>query len=143
MVRGVVPAEAIAGYAADAERRTVPLGYVIVVLLAGSAGALVYWASMRYSAGADAPERHDAPELTPREEGAEVGAAGEGGPAPAAPPGTAYIPVVRSRGSWQSRLGGVMGLAIAVAVGAATTAFVLYEAGHIITKLLTDAANNG
>ena len=36
-----------------------------------------------------------------------------------------------------------MGLVIAIVIAAATAAFVLYQAGHIITKLLTDAANSG
>jgi len=121
------------------------LGYVIVLLLAALAGGLVYWASMRYSGGAGAFE-NDASSMR-TENGADEGdtppngADAERPPAPA--PGTAYIPVVPTRGSWQSRLGGLMGLVIAVVIAAATTAFVLYQAGHIITKLLTDAANSG
>lgn len=123
------------------------MGYVIVLLLAGLAGGLVYWASMRYSGGAETSE-NDASSMQDEngaDEGRETrlpnGASSESPPAPA--PGTAYIPVVPTRGSWQSRLGGLMGLVIAVVIAAATTAFVLYQAGHIITKLLTDAANSG
>ncbi len=123
------------------------MGYVIVMLLAVLAGGLVYWASMRFSGGADALENDGSPMRTEtgadedRETQSGNGADAEG--PPASTPGTAYIPVVPTRGSWQSRLGGVMGLVIAIVVAAATTAFVLYEAGHFITKLLTDAANSG
>jgi len=123
------------------------LGYVIVLLLAALAGGLVYWASMRYSGAAGTSEGDGASETTgdgaddDREARSAKGADPETPPTPA--PGTAYIPVVPTRGSWQSRLGGVMGLVIAVVIAAATTAFVLYQAGHIITKLLTDAANSG
>jgi hypothetical protein len=123
------------------------LGYVIVLLLAALAGGLVYWTSMRYSGGVGAPQgdgssiRDDDGVDEGRESRPANGADTEGPPAPA--PGTAYIPVVPTRGSWQSRLGGVMGLVIAIVIAAVTTAFVLYQAGHIITKLLTDAANSG
>ena len=122
------------------------MGYVIVLLLAALAGGLVYWASMRYSGAAGTSEGDGASKRTEdgaddREARSAKGADPETPPTPA--PGTAYIPVVPTRGSWQSRLGGVMGLVIAVVIAAATTAFVLYQAGHIITKLLTDAANSG
>lgn len=134
------------------------MGYVIVVLLAALAGGLVYWASMRFSDGADAPAGDGpvsvADEPTPErggessdaagaalDTGTEIEAADEASPSPA--PGTAYIPVLRTRGSWQGRLGGIMGLVIAVAVAAATIAFALYEAGHFISKMLSGATGNG
>lgn len=123
------------------------MGYVIVLLLAALAGSLVYWASMRYAGGAGASD-DDAAASTGTANGDEWregepsnGTDAEGLSAPGT--GTAYIPVVPTRGSWQSRLGGVMGLVIAIVLAAATTAFVLYQAGHLITKLLTDAANSG
>jgi hypothetical protein len=114
------------------------LGYVIVLLLAALAGGIVYWASMRF-ARSDEASPSGAWDTDARSEGTN---GGEGSP-PVASAGTAYIPVTESRGSWQGRLGGVMGLVIAVVAAAATTAFVLYEAGHIISKLLSGAANNG
>ena len=123
------------------------LGYVIVMLLAVLAGGLVYWTSMRYSGGADASGSDGSSFLAEngtdddRESRPRDGAETEGRPASA--PGTAYIPVLPTRGSWQSRLGGIMGLVIAIVIAAAATALVLYEAGHIISKLLTDAANGG
>jgi hypothetical protein len=129
------------------------LGYVIVVLLAALVGGLVYWASMRYSGDADAPrDEGSARDATHSEtdgggflEGAHAAAPEDAGDdAPSDPtPGTTYIPVLRSRGSWQGRLSGVMGLVIAVAVAAAAAAFVLYEAGHVISRLLTGAASSG
>jgi hypothetical protein len=130
------------------------LGYVIVLLLAVAAGGLVYWASMRFAGEAD-PSRADDPPAsgTPRpgERGSASASADDGGtddgdleaPPGNGLPGTAYIPVVSARGSWQGRLGGVMGLVIAVVVAAATIAFVLYEAGHIISKLLSGATGSG
>ena len=122
------------------------MGYVIVLLLAALAGGLVYWASMRYAGGAGAADDDGSSmPVEDADEGRETRAADgadTGGP-PTPTPGTAYIPVVPTRGSWQSRLGGVMGLVIAIVIAAVTAAFVLYQAGHIITKLLTDAANSG
>ena len=121
------------------------MGYVIVLLLAALAGALVYWASLRFAGDAGAPQGsdealEDQPDGdAPRSEGANGGTDAP----PAASAGTAYIPVTESRGSWQGRLGGFMGLVIAVVVAAVTAALVLYEAGHIISKLLSGAANNG
>lgn len=123
------------------------MGYVIVLLLAALAGGLVYWASMRYAGGARAAD-NDGSSMQGEDDADEgretrpADGADTGGP-PTPTPGTAYIPVVPTRGSWQSRLGGVMGLVIAIVIAAVTAAFVLYQAGHIITKLLTDAANSG
>ncbi|MGZ5294562.1 MAG: hypothetical protein ACXWH5_11305 [Actinomycetota bacterium] len=123
------------------------MGYVIVLLLAALAGGLVYWASMRYS-GAAGVSDNDGSSMRAEDdadEGRETRPANgaDTGGTPTPTPGTAYIPVMPTRGSWQSRLGGVMGLVIAIVIAAATAAFVLYQAGHLITKLLTDAANSG
>ena len=120
------------------------MGYVIVVVLAVLAGGAVYWASMRFAV--DHPAGSEpATESRSEDAGRSTREAGEtrepdAGP-PVASPGIAYIPVVRSRGSWQGRLSGAMGLVIAVVVAAATTALVLYEAGHIISSLVGHAAN--
>jgi hypothetical protein len=124
------------------------LGYVIVVLLAAAAGGLVYWASMRFAGGSsEAPGDGSAIGVGGRaDEDREIRAPNGGderGAPPKAPEGTAYIPVVPTRGSWQSRLGGIMGLVIAIVIAAAIVAFALYQGGHIISKLLTDAANSG
>jgi len=130
------------------------LGYVIVVLLAALAGGLVYWASMRFAGdagqpGGDGPtdaldergQGREGPERGAETNEAAPRAEAQNGPPSAPGPGTAYIPVLRARGSWQGRVSGIMGLVIAVAIGAATTAFVLYEAGHIISKLLSSSGN--
>ena len=126
------------------------MGYVIVLLLAALAGGLVYWASMRFAGAADAregggeavplDERNDDVRRSERE---HTEASGGTDAPPVASAGTAYIPVTESRGSWQGRLGGVMGLVIAIVVAAATTALLLYEAGHFISKMLSGAANSG
>jgi len=122
------------------------LGYVIVLLLAALAGALVYWASLRFAGDAGVSDGSDEAPFEDQPDGdaprSETANGGTDAP-PAASAGTAYIPVTESRGSWQGRLGGFMGLVIAVVVAAVTAALVLYEAGHIISKLLSGAANNG
>ncbi|MEO8476764.1 MAG: hypothetical protein ABI572_06895 [Actinomycetota bacterium] len=123
------------------------MGYVIVVLLAVLAGGSVYWASMRFAVdhtagsepGADSRSEDDGGSTLETRERRETGEPDARPPVPA--PGMAYIPVVSSRGSWQGRLSGAMGLVIAVVVAAATTAFVLYEAGHLISSLVGHAAN--
>lgn len=125
------------------------MGYVIVLLLAAIAGGLVYWASMRFAGDADpsgggatSPSEWGAAE-TERAPADAREADGDPEPPNAGLPGTAYIPVVSSRGSWQGRLSGVMGLVIAVVVAAATIALFLYEAGHIVSKMLSGATSTG
>jgi hypothetical protein len=50
-------------------------------------------------------------------------------------PGTA-VPVVGTRLSWHSRLGGVLGLIVAVGIGAVAVALAAYAAGSMLARLV-------
>jgi hypothetical protein len=58
-------------------------------------------------------------------------------------PGTAYLPVFTSAPSWQTRLIGLIGLVLMVAAAGALLAIALYQAGALIARLLSQAADNG
>ena len=55
-------------------------------------------------------------------------------------PEGAYVPVSPASPSWHSRLGGVMGLVIAVTGAALGIAAGLYLVGHLVARLLHSAA---
>ena len=125
------------------------VGLVLVVAIAVAVGVLVY----RLTADGDpSPSAAD-----PRSEG-EMWAGGEvigeqrgeaGGnaagrgiaappePGPDAPEG--YIPVGASATSWHARLGGAMGLVIAVAIGAIGLALSLWAVVSLVARLMSDA----
>jgi hypothetical protein len=117
-------------------RGVVVLGYAIVMVLAVAVGMLVYRISM--SVGA----------TTAPADVEEWRATASGTNAPAAEPnimvggpeGEHYIPVSAGRPSWHSRLGGAMGLLVAVTAAALILAFTLYETGSLIVRLLSSAA---
>jgi hypothetical protein len=56
---------------------------------------------------------------------------------PAIPDG--YIPVAPASPSWHARLGGLMGLVIAVGAGAIALALSLYAIGSLIARLVSGA----
>jgi hypothetical protein len=115
------------------------LGYIVVVLVALGVGAGVYRFSMDFGAARDASvveEWKDDPAPS-------AGGFGAGGEVPASPSGRSYIPIAPGRPSWQSRLGGVMGLVVAVSLAAAALALGLYEIGSLIARLLSNAAKSG
>jgi len=68
------------------------------------------------------------------------GTAGAGGPPTAMQPGS-YVPVTPSEPSWHSRMGGVMGLVIAVTIAALGIAFALYMVGQTIVHLIHSAGS--
>lgn len=111
------------------------MGYVVVLVLAVGVGAAVYWISMRWGPGAP-PDVEEWKGTEP----VAGGAALEAGAVPVPPNGGSYIPVTPGRPSWQSRLGGVMGLVLAVSVAAIVLALALYEAGSLIARLMSDAS---
>jgi hypothetical protein len=110
------------------------LGYVLVVVIAIGAGCGVYFVAMQV--GAPPPRARDVEEWkgTGRstEEPGEV--VTETGYAPVAPPD---IP------SWHSRLNGTVGLVLAVSLAAVTLAIAMYQVGHLIARLMSQAANTG
>ena len=54
-------------------------------------------------------------------------------------PEAGSIPVVGARPSWHSRLGGALGLLVAVGLGAIAIAGTLYLAGTMIARLISNA----
>lgn len=109
--------------------------YVLILASSVGVGVLVYRLSVRVggasrssSAGAVAEGYNDAP------------AGPSAGPTA---PGTAYLPVSTSEPSWQSRLIGLLGLVLMVAAAGTLLAIALYQAGALIARLLSHAAESG
>lgn len=125
----------------------VPVETVLVLAIAVAVGVLVY----RLTAGGD--DRPGRAETAAPGTDDDVGrwTGGEAPPAAsspstrspalrersaAAPPG--YIPVAPGVPSWRARLGGVMGLVIAVAVGAIALALSLWALVSFVARLFSD-----
>jgi hypothetical protein len=110
-------------------------GYIIVALLAVAVGVAVYWVAMRFAPVAREPEPQAAPDTGFVDDVGTPAAV----PTPVAPPeGGAYIPVSDVRPSWQRRVVGLIGLLIAIVVGAAAAAFALYLLVEVITSFVTE-----
>ena len=121
------------------------MGSVLVFGVAIAVGVLVF----RLTAGGDETPRvgEPTPPTTDPDGAAWVGGEVFGGSqgtatteraaGPEAPEG--YIPVVSGVSSWHARLGGAMGLVIAVAIGAIGLALALWAAGTFVARLLSDA----
>lgn len=108
--------------------------YVLILATSVGVGVLVYRLSVRVggasrssSVGAVAPAYDDA----------------QGEPASPGAPGTAYLPVSTSAPSWQTRLIGLIGLVLMVAMAGALLAVALYQAGALIARLMSQAADSG
>jgi hypothetical protein len=91
------------------------MGYLVVFVIAAGVGVAVYAITLRNPPAMAAP----------------IGP----GSAPSAPGGSGYVPVAGWRPDWQSRLTGLLGLAIAVVVGAAALAFATYVGVSSVLKL--------
>lgn len=124
------------------------LGTLVVLALATAVGVLVYRltagdeepaaGTFGPDAGADVAEwRGRDAEAASSSGGAARGTATEVEPRPTVPEG--YIPVAPGGPSWNSRLGGLMGLVIAVVAGAITLALALYALGELIARLVSSA----
>lgn len=126
------------------------LGTLVVLALATAVGVLVYRLTagdeepaagagkFGPDAGADVAEwRGRDAEAASSSGGAARGTATEVEPRPTVPEG--YIPVAPGGPSWNSRLGGLMGLVIAVVAGAITLALALYALGELIARLVSSA----
>lgn len=105
------------------------MAYVIVFTAALVTGALVFWLTLRGGrviADANDGDGFFSESLT--------------GPAGSPESGT-YVPLGVDRRSWQTRTLGVLGLLIAVTLGAALLAYTLYQAGSAIAKMIGDFAS--
>jgi len=107
------------------------LGYVAVLLIAALVGVAVYLVVLRLGVRGGPPA--DVGEW-------EGGAGGSSAAPPAMQPGS-YVPVTPSEPSWHSRMGGVMGLVIAVTIAALGIAFALYLVGHALVHLIHSAGS--
>ncbi len=120
------------------------MGTVLVVAIAVAVGVLVY----RLTAGGGEPTGT----VEPTTPGADDDVGGWGGETGAtrstgtmAPPERrtevpdGYIPVASGGPSWHARLGGAMGLVIAVAIGAILLAFSLWALVSVVSRLVSDA----
>jgi hypothetical protein len=108
------------------------LGYALVLLIAGGVGWGVYWLTLRWGIRTEP--------AVPADVGEWKGTDPSPDPFVEAPPGGAYLPVAAGQPSWQSRLSGVLGLVIAVAVAAVGSAFALYTVGRLIARMLQASA---
>ena len=112
------------------------MGTLLVLVIAVGVGVLVY----RLTAGPDAVEAQG--RGTPGPATRAPGSAGDATPTPPpdrpveAPEG--YIPVAPGRASWHSRLGGAMGLVIAVAVGAIALALSVWALVEFVSRMFAD-----
>jgi hypothetical protein len=118
------------------------MAYVIVLIVALVAGALVYWLTLR--AGGAEPVTASTeggagflPEV-PVEEGGYQYATSF---ARTVADGRTYVPVGVDRRSWQTRTVGVLGLLIAVTLAAALLAFTLYQGGSLVARLISNYAS--
>ena len=112
------------------------MGTLLVLVIAVGVGVLVY----RLTAG---PESIGATGAQDPEAG-EPGAWTEGGATPPPPdrpvePPEGYIPVAPGKASWHARLGGAMGLVIAVAVGAIALALSVWALVEFVSRMFADA----
>jgi hypothetical protein len=109
------------------------VGIVLVLAIAVAVGVLVYRLT---DGGQPASAAPDAGPAEP-DEAAWGGGAPPQSARPEVPEG--YIPVSEGAPSWHARLGGAMGLVIAVAVGAIGLAFSLWALVELISRLFADA----
>ena len=115
------------------------MGTVLVVLIAVAVGVLVF----RLTAGGMEPTRSAEPATPGPDDEVGVWSGGEGDTRSASaerrtevPEG--YIPVAPGAPSWHARLGGAMGLVIAVAIGAIALAFSLWAFVSFVSRLVSD-----
>lgn len=101
------------------------MAYVIVFSAALVTGALVFWLTLR------AGRENDGDGFFPEALAGPVGS----------PDAGTYVPLAADQRSWQTRTIGVLGLLIAITLGAALLAYSLYQAGAAIAKVIGDYAS--
>ena len=100
------------------------VGYVIVFVVAAAVGVGVYAVTLREGLQ-PIPGFSDTDPLTP------------------AAPGGSYVSVTGGRPDWQSRLTGLFGLMVAVVLGAAALAAILYASISAVIRILGHLAPSG
>ena len=139
------------------------MGFLIVIAIAVTVGVLVYRLTDGGEPAPGALEDGPSPEpaaassggqatavTTPSDveewAGGDVDSPGRARPTPPQgprrvelSPEAGSIPVVGARPSWHSRLGGALGLLVAVGLGAIAIAGTLYLAGTMIARLISNA----
>jgi hypothetical protein len=98
------------------------VAYVIVLLVAAAVGGGVYYFTIRRG-GISLP-----------------GFQTEASSPPAPPAGSSYVSVTTAKPDWQSRMTGVLGLAVAVVVGAVALAGSVYLSVSWIVRLISRSA---
>ena len=113
------------------------MGTLLVLVIAVGVGVLVY----RLTAGPDAVEAQGSVDPETGDEAAWSGGDATTPTQPDRPdePREGYIPVAPGRASWHSRLGGAMGLVIAVAVGAIALALSVWALVELVSRMFADA----
>jgi hypothetical protein len=101
------------------------VGYLFVFLIAAGVGVAVYAVTLRDAAraGAGMESLGDAPSVPAERQGD-------------------YVPVTAWGPDWQSRLTGLLGLAVAVIVGAAALAVMTYTGFSMLFKLIGSVAGS-
>jgi hypothetical protein len=109
------------------------VAYVIVLLVAAAVGAAVYYLTIRRGViplggfGGEPASPRLPPPNTP----------------PMAPPGpSTYVSVIASKPDWQSRMTGILGLAVAVVVGAVALAGSIYLSASWLVRLIGHATKS-
>jgi hypothetical protein len=101
------------------------VGYLLVFMVALAVGAAVFVLSVR----------------EPPETDGGFGQESSLPPPPAA--GTTYVPVTTSAPDWQTRLQGLLGLAISVVLAALGLAVAVYFVGSAIAHAVSSTASSG
>ncbi len=105
------------------------MAYVIVLLVAAAVGGGVYYLSIQRGVIPFPGFQTEAPAPAP---------------SPSGPPtGSSYVSVTAAKSDWQSRMTGVLGLAVTVVVGAVALAGSVYLGMSWIVRLISHATKNG
>jgi len=105
------------------------VAYVIVLLVAAAVGGGVYYLSIQRGVIPFPGFQTEAPAPAP---------------SPSGPPtGSSYVSVTAAKSDWQSRMTGVLGLAVTVVVGAVALAGSVYLGMSWIVRLISHATKNG
>jgi hypothetical protein len=104
------------------------VAYVIVLLIAAAVGGAVYYLTLKRGVLSVVGFGSEEPPPPPR--------------APDQPPPGSYVSVTAATPDWQSRLAGILGLAVAVVVGAVTLAGSIYLSASWLVRLIGHATKS-
>jgi hypothetical protein len=113
-------------------------GIVLVLAIAVGVGVIVY----RLTAGGERPAPAPSAETDDARSWAGTSVPGEAAATSIEVP-EGYIPVGGSGPTWHARLGGAMGLVIAVVIGAVGLAFALWAVGSFVARLVSGVGETG